>query len=274
VQDASHDAFSIIHSSMLIISNVTPSSCSIWRHKLLTLYRFIVDTQICIQQNPNLTFSFIQHRSKDNIVSRGSRLQAGHLRKYVLIPSWEKEMYFPPSFLFNGYWELFSLLLSGGSMKLTTHLPLEPEVKNYCSYTSTPPNAFMARTGTIFPLASYIIRFQYSQVNNLNVKYPTFKMFNNLVFKFTADQRSTEWVFHSTLNMISPQPHNHTQDIRVNRKERLAVQNIDNIHCINSHSTSSSAQDYSSIRILIRHLSFSTNHVSLPHTLIPHFKII
>jgi len=47
VQDASHDALSMRHSSMLIISNVTPSSCSIWRQKLLTLYQFIVDTQIC-----------------------------------------------------------------------------------------------------------------------------------------------------------------------------------------------------------------------------------
>lgn len=53
MQDAMHNAFSIRHSSMLIIINVTPSSCSIWRQKLLTLYQFIVNIQICIQQNPN-----------------------------------------------------------------------------------------------------------------------------------------------------------------------------------------------------------------------------
>jgi hypothetical protein len=52
VQDVSHDALSIRHSSMLTISNATPSSCSIWRQKLLTLYQFI-DTQISTQQNPN-----------------------------------------------------------------------------------------------------------------------------------------------------------------------------------------------------------------------------
>jgi len=63
VQDASHDALSMRHSSMLIISNVTPSSCSIWRQKLLTLYQFIADTPICTQQNPN----FVQtpYRSTD-----------------------------------------------------------------------------------------------------------------------------------------------------------------------------------------------------------------
>jgi hypothetical protein len=53
VQDPSHDALSIRHSSMLIISNLTPSSCSIWRQKLHTLYQSIVDTKLCTQQNPN-----------------------------------------------------------------------------------------------------------------------------------------------------------------------------------------------------------------------------
>lgn len=87
VQDASHAALSIRHSSMLIISNVTPSSCSIWRQKFCTLYQSIVDTQLCVQQNPNFVntpYTDFHENMTNNLVAETRIWTAG----WTWFPYW------------------------------------------------------------------------------------------------------------------------------------------------------------------------------------------
>jgi len=74
-----------------------------------------------------------------------------------------------PSLLLNSYWTLLIREQSSRSVVLRIQLPSSVELSNDCSYTSTPPLALKASTGTNLPFV--LLSFHFTFVTNLLLNF-------------------------------------------------------------------------------------------------------